>query len=416
MARILFTTFGSYGDLFPYLSVGSEVRARGHDVTIATSASFEGKVRAAGLDFHAVRPDMSLSDAKLLEYIFDAKRGTERVLRLITSVVHESYEDTLPAARKHDLIVTHPITFAAVIVARKLRMPWVSSVLAPISFMSSYDPPILAPAPWFTQLWPFGRKALSFVFSLGRRSALPWVRPVMDLARSEGIAPYGNPVFEGSHSPQCVLALFSRLLGEPQPDWPANVVQTGFPFYDQADTPLDPALDAFLDDGEPVVFTLGSSAVSTAGEFYRESLEAVQRLGARALFLTGAQKQGLPDTMPPGTLAWPYASHANVFPRAAAIVHQGGVGTTAQAMRSGRPMLVVPFSHDQFDNAERVRRLGAAEVVFRSQYSVRAAALLKRLLAEPNYRSAAQQVGQSIRGENGASRAADAVERVLTAS
>jgi UDP:flavonoid glycosyltransferase YjiC (YdhE family) len=148
-----------------------------------------------------------------------------------------------------------------------------------------------------------------------------------------------------------------------------------------------------------------------AGDFYRASLQAVERLGARAVFLTGPDAQDLPEKLPAGMMAVPYAPHSEIFPRAVAIVHQGGIGTTAQAMRSGRPMLVTPFAHDQFDNAERVRRLGAAEVLYRSRYSAaRAEEALRRL---PSRETAAARLGELVKAERGAANSADVIERAL---
>ena len=106
-----------------------------------------------------------------------------------------------------------------------------------------------------------------------------------------------------------------------------------------------------------------------AGDFYEESLKAARLLGRRAVLLVGSRPGRLP-VGPLGSDAWAcaYAGHAQLFPRAAAVVHQGGVGTTAQALRAGVPMLVVPFAHDQPDNAARVRRLGVARVLSRRAY------------------------------------------------
>jgi rhamnosyltransferase subunit B len=152
-----------------------------------------------------------------------------------------------------------------------------------------------------------------------------------------------------------------------------------------------------------------------AGDFYSASLQAVERVNARALFLTGPSPQGLPARLPPSVLAWPYAPHEQVFPRASAIVHQAGIGTTAQALRSGRPMLAVPFAHDQFDNAERVCRLGAGLTIPRHRYSERAAAqALARLLATPSYEQSAHAASEAIRAENGAIAAAEEINRYLT--
>ena len=137
----------------------------------------------------------------------------------------------------------------------------------------------------------------------------------------------------------------------------------------------------------------------------------MNRLRVRAVFLTGPHPQGLEEFISSNVFVWPAAPHAQLFPRASAIVHQGGVGTTAQAMRAGRPMLVVPFAHDQFDNAERVRRLGVAKVVPRSRYSARTAeAMLKILLENHSYEQAAINVSNIVGAEHGSAVAAQAID------
>lgn len=254
------------------------------------------------------------------------------------------------------------------------------------------------------------------IWDVGRREAMTWTGPLMELRRELALGPTENPMFEGSHSPSLVLALFSKHFAAPQPDWPTHTVATGFPFFDRhhEQAQLPPELESFLArEPAPIVFTLGSSAVAVAGDFYRHSLEAVERIGARAVFLTGSHAQGLPEELPPGALAIPYAPHSKVFPRAAVIVHQGGVGTTAQAMRSGRPTLIVPFAHDQFDNAARVKRLGAAEVLYRSRYRARSvASRLQELMQNPSYAEAARRVAGLVGAEDGAVAAADAIEGI----
>jgi UDP:flavonoid glycosyltransferase YjiC (YdhE family) len=115
-------------------------------------------------------------------------------------------------------------------------------------------------------------------------------------------------------------------------------------------------------------------------------------------------------------VAFPYAPYAELFPRAAAIVHQGGIGTTAQAMRSGRPMLVMPYGHDQPDNAVRVARLGIARTIARRHYTpARAAAELRPLLDKPVYGQRAAAVGKALQQEDGVRAACDALEGLLRA-
>jgi rhamnosyltransferase subunit B len=359
---------------------------------------------------------MSLDNTEMMKYLFHQRLGTERVLREVSSRVRETYEDTLDAAGRADVIVSHPITFASVLIAEKLRLPWVSSVLAPMSFVSAFDPPVPAPFPGMVRLRVFGPRVMRALFGFGKRAALSWIRPVLDLRREIGLPPRGNPLFEGGQSLDLVLAMFSRVFAQPQPDWPARTLITGFPFY-ESDEALVPELARFIDAGPPpVVFTLGSSAVGAAGRFYAHSVEAVQRLEVRAIFLTGTHAQDLPEKLPASVLEWPYAPHEAVFARASAIVHQGGVGTTAQALRSGHPSLVVPFAHDQFDNAERVRRLGVGLWLSRGKYSARTAeAALRRLLGEPMFADSARCVADEIRTENGARTAAEAIHTYIRA-
>jgi UDP:flavonoid glycosyltransferase YjiC (YdhE family) len=219
-----------------------------------------------------------------------------------------------------------------------------------------------------------------------------------------------------------VLALFSKLLAQPQPDWPRNTIVTGFPFYDRRDffgeTGIPAGLNEFLDGGEPpIVFTLGSSAFWVADNFYRESIQAAQALGRRALLLIGHQRNLPPGPLPPGVAAFEYAPYSEVLPRACAVVHQGGVGTTGQGLRSGRPVLIVPHAHDQFDNAARVARLGCGRKLPRPRYDARTVTQeLGLLLSDARYAQRATEVGAIVREENGATVAVDAIEEVLAAN
>jgi len=214
-----------------------------------------------------------------------------------------------------------------------------------------------------------------------------------------------------------VLALYSRVMGEPQPDWPPAVKITGFAFYDGAGSEgvLPPELAAFLDAGPaPLVFTLGSAAVMHAGDFYEQSAETAEILGQRAVLLIGADDRNLPKRRLPDSICVArYAPYSKIFPRASVVIHQAGIGTTAQALRAGRPMLVMPYSHDQPDNARRVRRLGVAEVLGRKRYKARpAASLIAQLLSDDAYRIRAAEVAEKVRAEEGTVAACDALESI----
>jgi UDP:flavonoid glycosyltransferase YjiC (YdhE family) len=249
---------------------------------------------------------------------------------------------------------------------------------------------------------------------LARPTLRRWVEPV-DRLRAELGLPLGkHPMIEGQFSPHGTLALFSRVLARPQADWPPNVTVTGTSFYNGPE-PLDTQLDEFVAAGEPpVVFTLGTSAVGAAGRFYHESAAAAAKLGVRAVMLTGGFAQNRPEVLPPNVLLVDRAPHQLLLPRATVVVHQCGAGTTAQALRSGHPMLLVPHGHDQFDNARRVRKLGVARTLLPSEYRAeRVARELRALLQEPSYRERAAAVSIVVREERGAEAAAAAIERLF---
>ena len=162
------------------------------------------------------------------------------------------------------------------------------------------------------------------------------------------------------------------------------------------------------------MFTLGSSAAEVAGPFYEHSITAAKRLGRRAVIFVGKNAGHRPASLPDGVIACDYAPFSELYPRAAAIVHAGGVGTTGLAMHSGRPMLVVPYAHDQFDNAARVARVGIARTIARRRYTpTRVAAELRQLLDNPMYAERTLGIGERLRQEDGVRAACDALETLL---
>ncbi len=415
--RFVLATFGSLGDLHPTLAIALGLKARGHEAAIATSESYRAKVTALGLGFHAVRPDLPdpVEAPEFMAKVMDMRRGPERVIReLMLPCLRDSYHDTLEAARDADVLVSHPLTFAVPLVAGLKGLPWASTVLAPTGFFSAYDPPVLAPAQGLARLRPLGPAVNGPLLRFLKGTIRSWGEPWHRLRAEIGLPPGGDPLFEGQHAPGLVLALFSALLGPVQPDWPSQARLTGFPFLDRVgDAGLPAELARFLDDGPPpIVFTLGSAAVMNAGRFFAHGVEAARLLGRRAVLLIGHDPRNRPTgALPEGIAAFPYAPFSELFPRAVAIVHQGGVGTTGQAMRSGRPALVMPYAFDQPDNAARAARLGIARVLPRRRFhAARAARELGKLLGDPAYSVKAAEVGRRIRAEDGVGTACDALE------
>jgi rhamnosyltransferase subunit B len=422
--RIIISTFGSFGDIHPFIAVAVELQRRGHRPVIATSEIYREKMAAIGIEFHPVRPDMPSIDepgevARVVEEVMDPKGGPEAVGNLIIPYLRNIYDDLDAATASADLLVTHVLPFAGTLVAQKKSLPWISSVLAPASFLSVYDPIVPPQWPWLYYLMRLSPWVGRGIMALATIKLDKMAQPVYDLRAELGLPRGEQPLIKGQHSPTKVLALFSRVMSEPQPDWPPHTTITGFPFYDRRDyfgeTEVAKELLQFLDAGpRPIVFTLGSSAIWVARNFYLDSIAAAQALGRRALLLIGNARNMPSLPLPEGVAAFEYAPYSQVLPRACAIVHQGGVGTTGQGLRAGKPVLVVPHAHDQFDNGNRVARLGCSRVLSRPRYNAETATRELRLLLDtPSYREAAAKVSEVVRAEQGAVVAADEIEKVL---
>lgn len=418
MSRIVLTTIGSLGDLHPFIAVGLGLRDRGHNIVFATIKDYRTKIESLGFKFHSIRPDhIAMDDPKMLSLMMDLHKGTERVIRdYLLANLRQTYIDLMDAAQDTDFLVSHETIYATPLVAEVLTIRWAVCALTPGSFFSAYDPFVLPPFPALAKLRVLGPSANRQVMNFAKFVTRDWGEPIHKLRQELGLAPVGNPIIDDKFSPYLVLALFSSVLGSPQPDWAPNTVVTGFAFYDgNREKGLAPELKQFLENGQPsIVFTLGSAAVLSPGNFYEASVQAAKMLDRRAVLLVG--KNPIPENLPESIVAFDYAPFSEIFPRACAIVHQGGIGTTAQALRAGRPTLIMPYSHDQPDNAARVKRLGTSRTIPRKQYSAsRVAKELSELLKNPSYTARAAEIGRSVHAENGVGVACDAIEKQLRA-
>jgi UDP:flavonoid glycosyltransferase YjiC (YdhE family) len=417
--RIVLSNIGTFGDINPLIAIALELKRRGHVPVMAVPAVFGPKIAPLGLEFHAVRPDIDPNNTLMAEMVYDVKKGTERGLReFLFPVLRQTYEDLLDAAtrpERADLLLLGELNYAGPIVAEITGIPWASYVLAPLSFFSAFDPPVLPMYPRLARADKTVPGMGRAIKRLARFVSRKWPQPIYDLRAELGLERGRNPLFDAKHSPELVLALFSRVLGTPQKDWPEHTEITGFCYYDAdaGNAALPAHLEAFLKAGPaPVVFTLGSAAVLAAGKFYEFSAKAAMRLGIRAVLLIGSDPRNrLKQTLPETICVAEYAPYSALFSRVAMVVHQGGVGTTAQCLRAGKPMLIMPYSHDQPDNGRRMRRLGVARVIQRGDYTpMRVARKLKAMLEEPQFALRAAEVARRLEHEDGVKAACDALE------
>jgi rhamnosyltransferase subunit B len=413
--RVVMATIGSLGDLHPYIALALEMKKRFIEPVIATSNIYRQKIESLGIEFHSIRPDMPEQGTpeylEMMERVVDPNRGMEYLFKsMLIPALRDMYEDLSAAIEDADLLVTHPIVLAGPPLAQKSRIPWVSTVLAPASIWSAFDPWVPPNMPWLHKVLSGGPFFARLYINLVKAMSSPWLKEIDNLRAELGLPEGEHALFGGQFAPDLNLALFSNMLCPPQSDWPANTFVTGFSIFDKKDNaPPDIDLLRFLGRGPaPIVFTLGSAAVHLAGDFYRESIAAAKLLKRRAVLLVGENKPK--DPLPEDIIAVNYAPLGELLPRAAAMVHQGGVGTTGQGLRAGIPMLVVPFAADQPDNGARVERLGVARNITRNLYKAeRVASELRELLGNPVYARTAREVGSRVRAERGTALAVDLI-------
>ncbi len=415
--KVMLVTFGSYGDLHPFIALAHELKAVGVVPVIATGEAYRDKIELEGLAFHPVRPTMEqmLGDVGLTAAQFASEITLRPVEYLLSNgvlpYIGQAYDDLLPEMAKADLVAMSSFAFSAQIAAEALGKPTVNVVLSPIALTSDDDPPLAEQLPILPALRRlFGPGLVRWLYAAGRRRFRFIEEPINRQRRAVGLPLEPDiPFVDFPYRCDEVVTLYSPVLGGGRRNPPKPTALAGFAFFDRdgADgEALTAETEAFLAAGDPpLVFTVGSFATLAAARFYKDAASAARKLGRRAVLLVGRegeaelrQRLGGPDILVLG-----YAPHSLLFPRAAANIHHGGIGTTGQALRAGMPQLVCPMFGDQPDNAYRVARLGVgASLPYRRFNFARAAKVLKRLLNDRAVAAKAAELGPVIARENGA--------------
>jgi UDP:flavonoid glycosyltransferase YjiC (YdhE family) len=409
--KAVLATFGTHGDLHPFIALGLGLREHGFDPVVATSSDFQDNVESAGLRFHAVRPtqsqiesDLGMSRSQMLRLA--QKRPQIVWTKATLPYLQPNYEDSLRAMQGASLVMTSTLGLGAKLAAEKLQLPHIGVVLQPSLLMSAYDPPLFGHALAFSRLInQSGRLAIRAWLGMARKISRTWARPIDRFRHEIGLpGSRSHPFFEGQYFNGPAVGLYSRQLGDVQPDFPPGFVIAGFAFYDGTSGALTPDLDDFIAVGPPpLVFTQGTSAVLDSTRFTQVAIDAVEHLKQRAVFVLDEQQcTAFQHRASPKVRITSYLPYSSVFSRCNVIVHHGGIGTTAQALRSGRPQLITPYFGDQPDNAARVARLGVARVLDPKRWSTSVVASeLRQLLSDPDMARQAAVVSQSLQHEHG---------------
>ena len=355
-------TIGSAGDLFPFMRVALALREAGHRVSMLGPVQHAPFVEPTGLAFHGLPADEAVLDHPDL---WHPTRGLAVVWRATRPAMAQipAFVAALPRDQRI-VLLAHPLALPEADLCRAQRpgLKVAAIYLAPSNLPTVHDPLMLGPYP--VPRWvPLGARRWLWR-GIGKALIDPVSLPDVNAARAaHGLAPVASLIDHIVQVPDLSVTLFPEWFAPTQPDWPQPLVRAGFPLFDPSpQAELSPQVARFLEEGgKPVVFTPGTGN-RQAAHYFRCALDACALRGLRAILLTPHREQ-LPAHLPTPVLWQDYVPLRALLPHVAALVHHGGIGTTAEVLRAGTPQLVVPLAHDQFDNAARVGALGAGASV-----------------------------------------------------
>lgn len=420
--NLLIATYGSRGDVQPYVALGKGLQKAGHRVILATSERFRNFVRAHGLEYGYMSDDLlAIIDTDqgrdLMENtrnIFDIVRQNIKLGKQLKPLQKAQFRETWECADRvrPDFILYHPKAGAAPHIAEKLCIGCAMATPIPM-FVPTAERPFLAlpgmnPGGWYNRMGYHLITGLTQLF---------WGKYIRDFRRDIGLAPLKRfkllKMGDGRDIP--VIHAFSEAVLPHPTDWPGTAHTTGYWFLDRDRTWTPPReLADFLQAGDPPVYIgFGSMAGRTPQKLADTVIEALRAAGQRGILATGWG--GLkPEALPDSILKIDSAPHDWLFPRVAAVVHHGGAGTTAAGLRAGNPTVVVPFFGDQPFWGRHVHLLGAGPKPIPKKRITAAnlGAAIKKAVTDPGIRENAKATGDQIRRDDGITNAVTIIEKI----
>jgi UDP:flavonoid glycosyltransferase YjiC (YdhE family) len=409
--KALLAPLGSRGDIQPQLILGEELLRRGHSVTLAAPPDFAEMAAGYGLAFvpigGPIGPLIRANSAMTERNPVVALPGQ---LELVQRYIEEQARDMLAIEPGPDIVLGAGLSLAGKMLADKLGVPHVFCHYSLSVLRSRQHPPAVMPVfglpGWGNELL-WRTTALLFDATLGRT--------VNRVRRAAGLAPHRKAWLE-IHAADVIFAQ-DAVLGELPSDAPGNNVQVpALVPRPEAARPLSDLLERFLrgaadgsSDASPVVYLgFGSMPSIDRSRIVKIAIELFEQHGARVI-LFSSHGEDAHIELPPGVLSCSDADHVTLFPRVDLIVHHGGAGTTAAALRSGVPQLIVPHIVDQFFHGRRIAELGVGPAPI-PKPKLSAAVIADALRNRFKYWAKAQVIRAALKPEGGAKAAADQLE------
>jgi UDP:flavonoid glycosyltransferase YjiC (YdhE family) len=390
--RYIFVPLGSAGDVNPLTWLARLMQRRGDEVVVVAHAGMAEVPRRAGLRTVAVG---SAADHDSIVANPDLWHP-DRAFSLLAATFGDRAREMIPAIRAEvvpgkTVLVAAAIAVGARIVAEADRLPLVTVQLQPSVFMSEQDRPLMDARLGFLQRSP--RWAWQAAFFVLQKIIDSKLAPQINQVRAEiGLRePVRGIMRDWWTSSDRILALFPEWLAPRHGDFPPQTAFSRFPLYD-GDAPLAAEVEDYLVEGPPPLLFTPGSANMWGTDFFAAAAGACERLGMRGIFVTPFREQ-IEFSLGKTIRHFDCTPFSKVFPRCAAVVHHGGIGTCAQGFAAGVPQLVMPMAHDQPDNAQRLKRLGVGDYLLPGRFRADAvSAKLESLLSSETTRKACAEV------------------------
>lgn len=384
--QFVVSALGSAGDVHPFIAISQALQSRGYRVQMIASPYFEARIRRAGIEFTPLGEPGEFESLLQRSELWDPRRGARFLIDELLNRLGDAFAVTAAISQARDtVLVGSSLSWGLRLVQELSGLPAATVHLSPMCLPSAVQPPVLPGIGSLSWLPVWALRALQSATE--RLLVDRWVAPRLNRTRAGlGLAPVQRVLSRWMHSPDLVIAAWPDWFAPPQPDWPAQTQTSGFPLFHETSADggsgLDPSLEAWLAAGPAPIGITPGSAMAHGAAFIAQAVDACSALGHRTLLITPFRDQ-LPAVLPAGAVHVHYAPFSALLPRLRALVHHGGVGTCAQALAAGIPQLVLPFAHDQFDNAARLRRLGVAVTLHSAAPAAAWQAAVRKLFDAP---------------------------------
>ena len=399
--KILITTFGTRGDIQPFIALAKGLLAAGYEIALATAQGFQRDVEA----HHVPYAYMDNTLLELTESVLDDSRGMGNMLSSIRQMgpaIRRMMDDEWAAVRdfQPDVIIYHPKCLGSIHTAEKLGIPAMLSVPLP------YAPTREFAMPFFTA--DLGPRLNRLTYQITGLSSAMYANSVNDFRKKTLKLPpvgrFADWMIRANGEPVPMLNSYSPQVVPVPEDYLAHVHVTGYWFLDHdPNWQPDPALLDFLDAGPaPIYIGFGSVSARNARKRTQHVLDAARATGQRVVFASGWGDVDTAD-FPDHVFALKSVPHDWLFPRMQAVAHHGGAGTTAAGLRAGKPTIICPFLGDQPFWGKRVYDLGVGPQPI-PQGKITADKLSQaiiQVIQDEDMQQRAAELGAKIRAEDG---------------